>query len=173
MAGGWQPRGVRGPGAHVNAINTLSVTVPGRPAPQGSKKTGPAGQLREASVYLPAWRAAVKRAVYMRYQELGVQPAELPLLRGPVAFGATFYMPSDRRVDSPPDLDKLLRAVWDSLTAARVWEDDGRVVEVDWLSKVAATEAHPWTGAHLKVHTTASQLAGVDLPSYAIEGGAA
>ncbi|MBB4689805.1 RusA family crossover junction endodeoxyribonuclease [Amycolatopsis jiangsuensis] len=149
----------------MSTIEVLSVTVPGRPAPQGSKKTGSAGQLREASAYLPAWRAAVKRAVYERYRELGVVPGDLPLLLGPVAFGATFYMPGGHRVDSPPDLDKLLRAVWDSLTAARVWEDDGRVVEVDWCSKVAATEAYPFTGAHLQVRSVEAPAAvdGADL----------
>lgn len=97
----------------------------------------------EASKYLPAWRAAVKRAVYEKYRALGVDPVRDPkwaLLRGPVGFSATFRMPPGQRVDSPPDLDKLVRAVWDSLTAARVWEDDGRVVEVDWLDKVAADD---------------------------------
>jgi Holliday junction resolvase RusA-like endonuclease len=148
----------------VSTINILSVTVPGRPAPQGSKKTGSAGQLLEQSPYLPAWRQAIKRGVYERYKVLGVKPDDLPLLRGPVAFGATFYMPGGQRVDSPPDLDKLLRAVWDSLTAARVWEDDGRVVEVDWLSKVVAMADHPWTGVHLQVRSTGE----VSLPPGAV-----
>jgi len=117
-------------------IEKLELIVVGRPAPQGSKKTGAAGQMREASVYLPAWRAAVKKAAYEQYKRLGVDAKDLPLIRGPVAFGCTFYLPTGQRVDSPPDLDKLLRAVWDSLTAARVWEDDGRVTEVMWLRKV-------------------------------------
>ena len=37
-------------------ISELRVTVAGRPAPQGSKRLGGAGQLREQSAYLPAWR---------------------------------------------------------------------------------------------------------------------
>lgn len=123
-------------------IERLDVSVRGRPAPQGSKHRGAHGQMREASPYLPAWRAAVKRAVYGQYKALGVEAAELPLLRGPVAFGATFYLPPGRRPDAigGPDLDKLLRAVWDALTAARVWEDDGRVVEIDWLCKQLAPD---------------------------------
>jgi Holliday junction resolvase RusA-like endonuclease len=112
-------------------VGRLVISVTGRPAPQGSKKTGAAGQLREQSAYLPAWRAAVKRAAYERYRELDVLPDQLPLLRGPVAVSVVFRMPADRRPDAPPDLDKLLRSTWDALTGARVWEDDGRVVRVE------------------------------------------
>lgn len=137
----------------MSMIAELRVTVRGRPAPQGSKRPGAAGQMREQSAYLPAWRAAVKQAVYERYRELGVPPGELPLLRGPVAIGVTFRLDTGQRIDSPPDLDKLLRGVWDALTAARVWEDDGRVVEVLWASKsLAGDEA---TGADIYVRGAA------------------
>ena len=131
----------------VTKVDRLTVVVRGRPAPQGSKRLGSGGQLREQSAYLPAWRAAVKQVVYEQYRLLGVEPADLPLLRGPVAFGCTFWLPLGRRVDTPPDLDKLLRSTWDALTSARVWEDDGRVVEIDWLAKVADET----TGADLTV----------------------
>lgn len=125
------------------------VTVTGRPAPQGSKRAGAAGQLREASVYLPAWRAAVKRAVYEAYRDAGIGPEALPLLRGPIAVAVTFRLPAGRRADAPPDLDKLLRATWDALTAARTWEDDGRVVSVRaGKREVAAGET---TGADIEV----------------------
>lgn len=99
----------------------------GRPAPQGSKTHGHAGQLREASAYLPAWRAAVKTAVYTRYRDLGIRPEQLPLYRGPVTLSLHFWLTSPPRIDGPPDLDKLVRAVCDALTAARLWEDDSRV----------------------------------------------
>jgi crossover junction endodeoxyribonuclease RusA len=121
-------------------ITELHVTVHGRPAPQGSKRFGAHGQLREASAYLPAWRAAIKKAVYEQYKTLGVPPEDLPLLRGAVAIGMTFWMGADRRIDGPPDLDKLQRAVWDALTGARVWEDDARVTEVLWACKAPAAE---------------------------------
>lgn len=144
-------------------ITRMEFTVLGRPAPQGSKKRGNAGQLREASPYLPAWRAAVKRAAYERYVELGVEPGDLPLLRGAIAFGCTFWMPPGHRVDAPPDLDKLLRAVWDSLTAAQVWQDDGRVIEVDYLNKTLATvdaTGKPVTGAVISVRALDCQSCG-------------
>lgn len=121
-------------------MTTFIVTVAGRPAPQGSKKTGEHGQMREASPYLPAWRAAVKKAVYERYRGLGVEPAVLPLIRGPVGVSLMFLLPNGRRADSPPDLDKLTRSTWDALSAARVWEDDGRVVRALLDKREAGTD---------------------------------
>jgi Holliday junction resolvase RusA-like endonuclease len=125
------------------AITRLSVWVPGRPAPKGSHKLGEHGQLRDASAYLAAWSGswtgrgkgrrrvagAVERAVYERYQEMGVEPGRLPLIRGPVGIQVTFVLDPSRRIDGPPDIDKLERATWDALTIARVWEDDARVVK--------------------------------------------
>ena len=122
-------------------IESITVRVAGRPAPQGSKHLGEHGQMREASPYVPAWRAAVKRAVYERYRELGVSPDALPLLRGPVGVVIEFRMPTrGRRVDTAPDLDKLERATWDALTQSRVWEDDGRVVYSHATKRAASSE---------------------------------
>lgn len=130
-------------------IHHLVITVAGRPAPQGSKHLGEHGQMREQSAYLPAWRAAVKKAAYERYRDLGVDPAALPLLRGPVGLHIVFRLPAGRRIDAAPDGDKLDRATWDALTQARVWEDDGRVVA--WGgAKVEAAEDAPM-GARIEV----------------------
>lgn len=120
----------------------LVIKVTGRPAPQGSKHHGEHGQMRESSPYLAAWRAAVKRDTYRAYRELGVGPEELPLFMGPVGVAITFYLRPEQlpqaRIDGPPDYDKLCRATWDALTQARVFEDDGRVVEVGAGRKVLA-----------------------------------
>jgi Holliday junction resolvase RusA-like endonuclease len=130
-------------------ITRIAFTVAGRPAPQGSKKLSPEGNLLEQSPYLRAWRAAIKRAAYAEFLRLDVMPSQLPLLRGAVVARATFRLGDERRIDGPPDLDKLLRSTWDALTLARVWEDDGRVVVVA-ASKVHAT---PWLpmGADVEV----------------------
>ena len=132
-----------------SSIGRLVISVTGRPAPQGSKNTGSAGQLREQSAYLPAWRAAVKRATYEAYKAAGVEPDALPLLRGPVGIRVTFWMPADRRPDAPPDLDKLLRSTWDALTSARAWEDDGRVVHTESYKKRVDPELP--TGADIEI----------------------
>lgn len=131
------------------AIDRLVILVTGRPAPQGSKRTGAAGQMREQSAYLPAWRAAVKRAAYEAYRLRGVDRGELPLFRGSVAIKVTFWLDHGRRIDGAPDLDKLLRSTWDSLTQARVWEDDGRVIAA-FADKRPATAEVP-AGAVIEV----------------------
>jgi Holliday junction resolvase RusA-like endonuclease len=142
------------------AVPRLTVWVPGRPAPKGSHKRGEHGQLRDASAYLAAWSGswtgtgrnrrrvagAIERAVYERYHEMGIEPAALPIFRGPVGIRITFCVNS--AIDAPPDGDKFERAVWDALTIARVWEDDARVV--DWGgTKTAAGESG--TGALIVV----------------------
>jgi Holliday junction resolvase RusA-like endonuclease len=127
-------------------MDSLIVTVDGRPAPQGSKKRGAAGQMREASPYLAAWRAAVKTAVYRAYAIGGVEPDVLPLLRGPVVVNVVFRLPPGRRVDAEPDIDKLQRSTFDALTDARVWEDDGRIVSV------VAGKRHALDGETLGAH---------------------
>jgi Holliday junction resolvase RusA-like endonuclease len=148
----------------MDTLTQLSVWVPGRPAPKGSHKLGEHGQLRDASAYLAAWAGtwtgvgrnrrrvagAVERAVYARYAELGIEPATLPVFRGPVGIQITFLLDPSRRIDAPPDVDKLERATWDALTIARVWEDDGRVVS-STASKSHAAEAG--TGAVISVWT--------------------
>jgi crossover junction endodeoxyribonuclease RusA len=131
-------------------ITEIHIEVNGRPAPQGSKKRGEHGQMREASAYLRPWRAAVKRAAYETFRTLGVTPKDLPLFVGPVEYGATYWLPDTHRIDGPPDMDKLTRATWDALSAARVWEDDARVTHVAWLEKAHPLEGEP-TGANIMV----------------------
>lgn len=133
------------------SVNSLIVTVDGRPAPQGSKHRGAHGQMREASPYLAAWRAAVKQAVYEVYRASGVAPGDLPLFRGAVVISLIFRLTDGRRVDAAPDLDKLQRSTWDALTGARVWEDDGRVISVAASKRVVC--AGESTGADIEVWT--------------------
>lgn len=125
---------------------TFTVFVPGRPAPQGSKEQGSAGQMREASKYLPAWRAAIKKAVYERYKVLGVKPADLPLMPG--AVGIEIVVHQDLAPTSKPDADKLLRAILDALTIARLYIDDAYVVVVR-VRKMRAVDGR--TGADITV----------------------
>lgn len=143
-------------------INELSYTVVGRPAPQGSKKRGAAGQMLEQSPYLPAWRQAVKRATYQTYVRLGIPTDALPVLRGRIEIGLRFRMPEGVPVDGPPDLDKMQRAVWDAMTHARVWEDDARVVRVLWAEKLASgpTTGEPGCDIYVRTERPAGVAAG-------------
>lgn len=134
----------------VTTPGRLVISVTGRPAPQGSKQRGAAGQLLEQSPYLASWRAAVKRDTYRAYRAAGIAPDVLPLLRGPVGIAVTFRLDTGQRIDSPPDIDKLLRATFDALSAARAWEDDGRVVQIERTSKRQTVTDEP-TGADIEI----------------------
>jgi len=111
----------------------FSFWVQGRPAAQGSKRHVGGGRMIEASRFVGPWRQAVTHAA------LTVIDAEQwEKVLGPVEAEFVFHIArpasvkeSDRPLPiKPPDLDKLVRAVCDSLTDAGVWGDDGQVVRL-------------------------------------------
>lgn len=109
----------------------IVVEVEGDPRPQGSKvgfivsgkvvmTEGRGPQLK----LFRAWRKTVKAAA--KEAMIG------PLLTGPVTVDITFRLRRPMTVERAypsiaPDLDKLTRAVFDSLTGT-VWKDDSLVV---------------------------------------------
>ena len=122
----------------------LSFDVYGIPAPQGSKKSIGNGRFIEASKKLPAWRKRVKEAA-----ELAVADQGWLTLTEAAELSVVFFLPRPKSVTRskrllptvPPDSDKLLRAVGDSLTDAGVWEDDSLVCKVS-LYKVYDDDRH-------------------------------
>lgn len=111
----------------------LDLFVPGRPQQQGSKTPGVAkdghAYMRESNATaLRAWRKAVRTAAVEAWG------GQIPLDE-PIYVGITFLFPaikSERAwMTSAPDLDKLERAVLDSLTAAKVYVDDARVCRLN------------------------------------------
>lgn len=137
----------------------LIIRVYGRPAPQGSKERGSAGQLLESSAYLPAWMTAVRGAAYVAYAGGGIGAGDLPLF-GPgipvVIEKMTFVVaPEQCRADGTdipigmPDIDKLLRSTLDALggakrrKTARLFADDSQVQGIRELWKVRATPEQP------------------------------
>jgi hypothetical protein len=123
------------------------ITVDGRPASQGSKTRGPAGQMIEDNKRaLDAWRKRIKVAAYRELERLGIRPEALPLFPAGVPVYVTemtFIVATNqcRAADSDeptgaPDIDKFLRAALDALgggrnpqTAARILADDSQVVD--------------------------------------------
>lgn len=115
----------------------LAFAVLGDPVPQGSKRIGRAGGRPDGRPLILDWKGHALRswrfqvAVLARAAKIR---AELELFEGPVAVSLYFrlrrgltvrrWMPSTK-----PDLDKLVRAVFDSLTGV-VWRDDAQVVSV-------------------------------------------
>lgn len=120
----------------------LSITfhVPGVPIPQGSKVANRfGGGVRDANAAkLKPWRATVTAAALEAR-------GDMPTMLGPVALDVEFSFPRPKshyrtgrnadqlRDDAPwlhttkPDIDKLMRALCDAITDARIWRDDSQV----------------------------------------------
>jgi Holliday junction resolvase RusA-like endonuclease len=119
---------------------TITVKVPGNPRPQGSKSylmIGGRPQGIEACKGLPAWRNDVRAAAMLAMGSMAP-------LSGPLSVTITFVLPRPKkhfrtgkhsdelRIDAPKvcgsgdDVDKLSRAILDSLTSV-VFVDDRQV----------------------------------------------
>lgn len=129
----------------------MTVFVAGHPRPQGSKVLTHWGGMREASKHVKAWRELVRQHVAIAWRPR-------PPLAGPVGLRLEFVMPRParmpkRRLTPPatkrPDLDKLSRAVADSLTDAGVYLDDSQVVRAEAFKRIAEYEENP--GVHIYV----------------------
>lgn len=119
----------------------IVISVPGIPAPQGSKVRNRYGGVRESNPNTMPWRGLVttKAAETMRGR---------PPLATPVHVNVRFTFPRPKshyrsgkhalelRHDAPtwcdkkPDLDKLQRAIGDSLSGVAI-RDDSRIVSWD------------------------------------------
>lgn len=145
----------------------------GTPAPQGSKKampiykgskkkgtrqfTGKVNLLEQTKATLDPWRAAVTLQARRQY----TRPAPLDV---PLSVGMVFLIARPKTVRRPypsvtPDLSKLVRAVEDALTDAKVWRDDALVVRYHELAKVYAA-----AGERPGVLISIRPLAAVSLP---------
>lgn len=129
-------------------LPSVSITVYGDAAPQGSKRHVGNGRMIESSKKVAPWRQDVKFAALAAAGEL---PGWAPL-DGPLAVSMTFTFPRRKghfgtgrnaarlkpsaplRPDRYPDLSKLARSTEDALTGV-VWADDARVVEYRRLAK--------------------------------------
>lgn len=113
----------------------ISVKVDGIPTAQGSKrgfvtKQGKVALVESAGKKLKTWRDAVTQACLTHDEDWP------DLYDGPVRISILFYMPAPKRHDPSkpmtkrPDLDKLVRAVLDSVTKAGLWADDSQVTQI-------------------------------------------
>lgn len=120
---------------------SVSITVYGSPAPQGSKKfvgmAGGHGVMVESSKKVKPWRQDVKAAAE------AVRNGSAAL-DGPLTVRMVFTLPKPasspkRRRTWPmrkPDLSKLARSTEDALVDAGLLADDARIVEYERLAKV-------------------------------------
>ena len=129
------------------------VRVDGVAAPQGSKSVSGSGHLYDVSKRVRPWRRTVKDHATKQMKLVGC-----PQFQGPVVVTLDFALPrpashyrtgrfaglvkdaAPRFPVSKPDVDKLTRAVLDSLTGS-VYGDDAQVVELSvWKRYVGVGE---------------------------------
>jgi Holliday junction resolvase RusA-like endonuclease len=155
----------------------FALFVPGRPVPQGSKtafvsKSTGRPIVVDKDVRLPQWRMKITAAAIEAQAEvMQTHPelyAALPF-KGPVGARIVFYLARPKshfgtgrnagtvsksapaHPATMPDLDKLLRAVFDALTDAQVWLDDGQVVWCQTSKVYADGGDHPQEGVVIDV----------------------
>lgn len=129
----------------LGALRPLTITVYGLPAPQGSKRHVGNGRMIESNQKtLNTWREDVKLAALRALEDAPSWQRQLVALTAHMTFTLPRLKSHYRsgkfahllRDDAPvfqsakPDLDKLIRSTGDALTAAGVYADDARVVQV-------------------------------------------
>ena len=110
----------------------FQIFIEGNPRPQGSKKAFARGKtivLVEANKDLPAWREHMTQMLQLKQLE------ETQPFTTAVNVALTFWLERPKSVKrqyptGTYDIDKLTRAVLDSVTKAGVWRDDSDVVDL-------------------------------------------
>lgn len=130
-------------------MRVVEFFVPGTPRPQGSKRHVGNGRMIESSAHLAGWRDRIYLTAKAEAGNALVFPA------GAVRAHLGFVMPRPKatpKIAPPavkrPDLDKLIRAVFDAITGTIV-TDDSQIVHLT-ASKMIARPDEP-TGVHIRI----------------------
>jgi Holliday junction resolvase RusA-like endonuclease len=107
----------------------VSLRVTGDPASQGSHAIMYGRIVQVNSSKHKAWRKAIVQ------EAIATLPEDWQPIDEPCELIVNFYMPKPKTVTRQlpsvsPDLDKLIRAVGDSLTDSGVVTDDSRIVRI-------------------------------------------
>jgi Holliday junction resolvase RusA-like endonuclease len=127
----------------------VSLSVTGNPASQGSHTIMYGRIVQVNSSKHKAWRKAIVQ------EAIATLPDDWQPIDEPCELIVNFYLPKPKTVDRQlpsvsPDLDKLIRAVGDSLTDSGVVTDDSRIVRIS-ARKLYAEGIEP--GASIQVKT--------------------
>lgn len=133
----------------------IAVFVAGSPAPKGNIRylgqRGGKAILTDATKNLKPWDSRVRSCLL---DDCGRPRA---VFANGVHIEAEFVMPrpkscpkkSTPQAVKKPDLDKLMRACFDSITSAGVWRDDSQVISVSAVKRLARIDETP--GLHLEI----------------------
>ena len=127
----------------------VSLSVTGDPASQGSHAIMRGRIVQVNSTKHKAWRKAIVQ------EAIAILPDDWQPIDEPCELIVNFYMPKPASVKRSlptvsPDLDKLIRAVGDSLTDSGIVIDDSRIVRIS-ARKLYAEGIEP--GATILVRT--------------------
>ena len=127
----------------------VSLSVTGNPASQGSHAIMRGRIVQVNSSKHKAWRKAIVQ------EAIATLPDDWQPIDEPCELIVNFYMPKPASVKRSlptvsPDLDKLIRAVGDSLTDSGIVVDDSRIVRIS-ARKLYAEGIEP--GATILVRT--------------------
>ena len=127
----------------------VSLSVTGNPASQGSHAIMRGRIVQVNSSKHKAWRKAIVQ------EAIAILPDDWQPIDEPCELIVNFYMPKPASVKRSlptvsPDLDKLIRAVGDSLTDSGIVVDDSRIVRIS-ARKLYAEGIEP--GATILVRT--------------------
>jgi len=127
----------------------VSLSVTGDPASQGSHAIMRGRIVQVNSTKHKAWRKAIVQ------EAIAILPDDWQPIDEPCELIVNFYMPKPASVKRSlptvsPDLDKLIRAVGDSLTDSGIVVDDSRIVRIS-ARKLYAEGIEP--GATILVRT--------------------
>jgi crossover junction endodeoxyribonuclease RusA len=129
----------------------LTIDVSGEPASQGSHSVINGRIVQVNSSKHKRWRNAVVFAA------LDLIAEDWEPIDEPVELSVIFYLPKPKTATRElpsvvPDLDKLIRAVGDSLTDAGIIRDDSRIIAIH-AQKLYADDRGP--GAVIRLNTLA------------------
>jgi crossover junction endodeoxyribonuclease RusA len=131
------------PAASLQTDVVVEFFVPGKPAPQGSKRHVGRGIMVESSREVGPWRERVALAAHQAMHRL-------PVITGAVTLALTFVLlrpksTPKRRTPAAtkrPDVDKLARAVLDAITDV-VIVDDAQVINLRATKRLAELGESP------------------------------
>lgn len=129
-------------------IWALDLFVPGRPAPQGSKRHVGGGRLVESSKAVAPWRTAIAWHAAQAFTDGPLQDAVLLDVEFVMPRPSSYPKRTTPAATKKPDLDKLIRAVADALSGV-VWRDDSQMVRIAATKRLAELDEQP--GARIRV----------------------
>lgn len=146
-------------------MTTSTLWVDGVPIPQGSKSVARAtGRTYDANPKLRPWRKHVADTVaawrLITQQQTYTVPVAanlafvLPRPKGHWRTGRNAHLLRDSAPRHPgvkPDLDKLVRAIFDALTTAQLWTDDALVCHATIAKRYPHIDGTEAPGVYISV----------------------